>query len=366
MKILQINKLYYPVIGGIETVVQNIAEGFSDQAGDETAVLACQEKGKRNEEIINGVKVYRAASLGKALGMPLSLDFFRLSRLLCSQYDRIIIHYPFPLAALICPFIPKHKLIIYYHADIVRQKVSKFLVMPLVKASLKRAQLILTGGDNLIKHSPLLSQFADKCRALPYGVDIDYNESDQAEAQLIREKYSPQETLILAVGRLVYYKGLSYAVKAMTSVKAKLLIIGTGPEETSLRQLIKDNNLEDKVTIIKPQARLHPFFLATDIFLFPSTAKSEAFGLVQLEAMAAAKAIVNTYLQTGVEEVGQDGFNALSVPPADSHALARALNTLITDPELRNSLGVRGQARYQQYYTLAHFRHRLREILNNN
>jgi glycosyltransferase involved in cell wall biosynthesis len=364
MKILQINKLYYPVIGGIETVVQNIAEGFSDQAGDETAVLACQEKGRRSEEIINGVKVYRAASLGKALGMPLSLDFFRLSCRLCLQYDRIIIHYPFPLAALICPFIPKHKLVIYYHADIVRQKISKILVMPLIKASLKRAGLILTSGNNLIKHSPLLSQFADKCRAVPYGVDIDYSQGDQAEAQLIREKYSQRESLILAVGRLVYYKGLSYAIKAMTEVKAKLLIIGTGPEEKNLRQLIKDNNLEDKITIIKPQAHLHPFFLAADIFLFPSTAKSEAFGLVQLEAMAAGKAIVNTYLQTSVEEVGQDGINGLSVQPADSQALAGALNTLIADPELRNIMGARGQARYQQYYTLAHFRRRLQEILN--
>lgn len=366
MKILQINKLYYPVIGGIETVVQNIAEGFSDQTDNKTAVLACQEKGERSEEIINGVKVYRAASLGKALGMPLSLDFFRLSRRLCPQYDRIIIHYPFPLAALICPFIPKHKLIIYYHADIVRQKISNFLVMPLIKASLKRTKLILTSGNNIIKHSPLLTQFNNKCRAVPFGIDINYKLEDQAEAQLIKKKYSPNNTLILTVGRLVYYKGLNYAIKAMTKVEAKLLVIGTGPEEKSLRRLIKDNNLGNKVTIIKPQTRLQPFFLAADIFLFPSTAKSEAFGLVQLEAMAAGKAIVNTYLQTGVEEIGQNGINGLSVKPADSEALARALNTLIADPELRNNMGARGQARYQQYYTLTHFRQRLRDVLNNN
>ena len=109
MKILQINKLYYPTIGGIETVVKDIAEGLNSNEIN-IDVLACQKKGNRKEEIINGIKVFKAASFGKTLGMPLSFDFFKLFFKLKNNYDLIIIHYPFPLASLITPFINSKKL----------------------------------------------------------------------------------------------------------------------------------------------------------------------------------------------------------------------------------------------------------------
>lgn len=363
MKILQINKLYHPVIGGIETVVKNIAEGLNNHADFKIEVLVCQEKGKRSIDNLNGIKVHRAASWGKKLGMPLSLDFFKLFWRIKNDYDLFILHYPFPLAAFITPFIPKKKLIIYYHSDIVRQKLGAVLLAPFIKYSLKKAKIILSGSHNLIQSSPYLRQVANKCQVLPFGYKIEYNQEDERQAKNLKTKYGKDEVLLLAVGRLVYYKGFEYAIRAMEGIRAKLLIIGAGPEKDKLEQLITKFNLQETISIIAPQPDLKPFFLAADIFLFPSTERSEAFGLVQLEALAAGKPVINTYLRTGVEEVSLNNISGLTVEAKNDKALHQAIDTLVKDRMLREKLGAQGRQRYQESYTLARFTDNFRKIL---
>ena len=365
MKILQINKLYYPVIGGIETIVQNIAEKLNQKSEFTVDVLVCQNKGKRQIETVRGVKVYRAASWGKKLGMPLSLDFFQLFKDIKNNYDQIILHYPFPLAALTSPFIPKKKLIIYYHSDIVRQKLGALIFSPFIKYSLKKAHTILVGSHNLINSSPNLKTHSDKCQVLPFGYQADYTPNDYQKAEEVKRQYGKNKILLLAVGRLVYYKGFAYAIKAMSGVKAQLLIIGDGPEKGRLEKLITDLNLQKNVSIISCQPDLKPFFLAADIFLFPSTERSEAFGLVQLEALAAGKPIINTYLQTGVEEVSLNEVTGLTVKPRNIAALNKAINTLVSAPKLRKKFGQAGQERYHRLYTTEIFIDNLKTILNN-
>ncbi len=363
MRLLQINKLYHPVIGGVETVVQNIAEGLTEK-DIQVDILACQIKGPRIEELINKIKVYRAASFGKKLGMPLSLDFFSLFFKIYKKYDKIIIHYPFPLATLICPFIPKNKLIIYYHSDIVRQKILGKLLSPIIRYSLKRADKILVASHNLTKSSPDLKKFNNKCQVIPFGLKIEISDQDLVDAKKIKQQYS-QKYLLLAIGRLVYYKGFSVAIEAMNKVNnARLLIIGSGPNKNKLENLIKINNLENKVTIIPFQDKLMTFFLAADIFIFPSIARSEAFGLVQLEAMAAGKPIINTYLQTGVEEVSPNNISGLTVGPNNSELLSQAINKLIENDDLRLNLGNQAKKRYQEKYTLEKFIDNLIKIIN--
>jgi rhamnosyl/mannosyltransferase len=363
MKILQINKLYHPTIGGIETIVKIIAEELNKSEAYTVDVLACQRKGKRSEEIINKTKVYRAASWGKLLGMPISLDFFRIFFKIRHNYDLIIIHYPFPLAALVSLFIPSKKLYIYYHSDIIRQRKYLLPFLPFINYSLSNAKKIIVASNNLKNHSPFLKKRATKCQVVPFGLDINYHETDYITAQQIKLQYAPQTNLILAVGRLVYYKGFQYAIQAMTDIDAKLLIIGEGPQKAELDKLIAKYQLQEKVQIIPPQASLKPFFLACDIFLFPSTERSEAFGLVQLEAMAAGKAVINTQLHTGVEEVSVDGISGISVEPKNVQALNQAIKTLIDNPDLNQTYGANARKRYEDLYTLEIFIQKIKKVL---
>ena len=365
MKILQINKLYYPVIGGIETIVKNIAENLSDGHEFMVDVLACQEKGPRLIEDINNVKIYKAASWGKKLGMPLSLDFFKLFFKIRKDYNFFIIHYPFPLASFLSFLIPKNKLIIYYHSDIVRQKIAVLPFSPFIAYSLNKAKIIFVASNNLIKSSKSLNIRKNKCHFLPFGLDIEYSEDDKIEAKYIKNKYSPQSPLLLAVGRLVYYKGFEYSIEVMPSVSAKLLIIGSGPEEEYFKKKINQLGVQNKVEIIPAQKNLKPFFLACDIFLFPSVARSEAFGLVQLEAMAAGKPVINTRLGTGVEEVSINKETGITINPKNTIELQDAINLLIENNDLKIRLGENAKKRYLNNYTLFSFVKNFKEILLN-
>ena len=88
-----------------------------------------------------------------------------------------------------------------------------------------------------------------------------------------------------------------------------------------------------------PDADLPAFYQACDLLVLPSTARTEAFGVVQIEAMAAGRPVVSTNLPTGVPWVNQDGVSWLVAPPGDRAALGDALGRLLDDPLLRQRLG---------------------------
>jgi glycosyltransferase involved in cell wall biosynthesis len=234
--------------------------------------------------------------------------------------------------------------------------------LPFINSSLKRARKIIVSGNNIINSSPLLRKYREKCAVIPFGINYDSKDEDTAESEKITEKYR-KDKLILGIGRLVYYKGFEYTIKSMVDVNANLLIIGTGPEEKKLKKLISELKLENKVFIIKPQKKLATFFLASDLFVFPSTERSEAFGLVQLEALARGIPIVNTRLGTAVEEVSLDGVTGLTVETKNSKALSEAINKILNNENLRLEYSKNAIKRYQEFFTQEKFLKRIKSTL---
>jgi len=96
---------------------------------------------------------------------------------------------------------------------------------------------------------------------------------------------------------------------------------------------------------------LHAFYEACDIFVLPSSEPAEAFGLVQVEAMACGKPVVSTDLKTGVTFVNQHEVTGLTVPVRDSGALADALRRLINSQKLREQLGKNAKKRAFEEFT---------------
>lgn len=362
MKLLQINKLYHPIIGGIESVIKDIAEGLNNRDNLTIDVLVCQKKGKRKIEEINKIKVYKSASFGKALGMPLSFDFFKLFFKIRKKYDKFLIHYPFPLATFLTFFIPKNKLIIFYHSDIVRQKFFRTILSPFIKYSLKKANKIIVSGHNIIKSSKFLKKHNAKCEIIPFGVNFPISENDETEAKKIK-KLNNNKRIILGVGRLVYYKGFEYAIRVMKNIEAKLIVIGSGPEEKKLKNLIASLNLEEKVEILQPQESLNPYFLACSVFIFLSCARSEAFGLVQLQALAYGKPIINTYLNTAVEEISLNNITGFTVQPKNTKEIESALNKILNNKELYDQFSKNAKQRYEELFTADKFLKNIRKSL---
>ena len=121
--------------------------------------------------------------------------------------------------------------------------------------------------------------------------------------------------------------------------------------QAELEQLAAKLGVTERVTFLGQQDGLPALYQACDVFTLPSSERSEAFGIVQLEAMAAGRPVVSCDVGTGVAWVNQDEVTGLVVPPRDPGRLAAALTRLLDDPQLRTTLGLAGQARVRQAFT---------------
>ena len=369
MKVLQVAKFYYPLLGGVEKIVQQIAEGLNGKDDFKINVLCCIEKGKGKgkrkgkKEVINKVKVSKASSFGVFWGMPVSFSFLKLFKKLSKKVDLIDFHHPFPLGDLaIFLFSPKSKLIVHYHSDIVRQKFLKTLVKPFILHTLKRAQKIIVSNPNLIKSSSCLRKFQEKCSVIPFGVDLEkFKKYDREKVENLKMKYGD---FVLFVGRLNYYKGVNYLIEAIENVEVNLVIIGEGKERQKLKKQVEQLNLKHKVFFLSPKPRksLINFYKACKIFVLPSIFKSEAFGIVLIEAMACGKPVVSTELGTGTSWVNVDGKTGFVVQPRDSKALAHAIKKILGNKKLAQELSQNARERVKDKFSLEKMLRETKEV----
>ncbi len=363
-RILLVSKLYHPWVGGVEQNVQDLAEGLRDEF--DIRVLCCNEipgSKSQNPQLINGIAVYKVPSLGIYWSMPIAPRFPFWLKKLAQEADIIHYHLPFPLAT-ISHFLVNSKLriknskfIISWHSAIVRQKVANIFLKPWTKRLLNRANAIAVSSERLKSSSEELAPFYSKCRTIPLGINpapYEQPENFKDSTEEIRAKYN-NAPLILCVGRLVPYKGAEYLIRAMRAVNsgAQLLLIGEGPLRDSLQNLATQLHLQNRIHFLGKLEgkRLIAFYHACDFFVLPSITANEAFGLVQLEAMACGKPVINTNLPTGVPWVSLGGETGLTVEPGNSEALSEAINKLLSDAPLRKKLGAQAKTRVQHYFT---------------
>lgn len=353
MKILHVNKFYPPWIGGIETIVSEIAEMLQG-AGHANTVLVCQSPiDSKQTEIPGETKVIRTKTLGSLFGMPISFDFLFAFKRAAQNADVILLHHPFPLgffAAFL--FARKKRLVVFYHADIVRQKTVAFLLSPLFHTILSRASDILVTSDRLTHSSPFLRRYQKKCTTIPLWINetnLKQTEEVNRASENIKQRFG--QPLILSVGRLVSYKGYEVLIDALQSVSAHALIIGTGPLKQSLLERIHRNKLDDRVMIIDPVADLAPYYYAASLFVLPSITNAEAFGIVQLEAMFCGCPVINTSLPTGVSEVSLHNKTGLTVEPKNVIQLSQAINTLTENNVLRKQFSEQAHTRAVTHFS---------------
>ncbi|PKQ29205.1 MAG: hypothetical protein CVT60_06580 [Actinobacteria bacterium HGW-Actinobacteria-10] len=216
--------------------------------------------------------------------------------------------------------------------------------------------LIIASSPNLVEHSPVLSTRAEKCRVVPFGIDVarfDATPRTLERATALRAFHS--RPVVLFVGRLVYYKGVDVLLKAAEHVDVDVVLIGAGPLEAPLREWVAAHGMAERVKFLPPQpdAELVAWYRAADIFCLPSVARSEAFGLVQIEAQASGTPVISTDLTTGVPFANLDGVTGLTVPVGDVPALQDALARLVADDDLRSRLAAGALERSRRDFTLA-------------
>lgn len=348
IKVLEVNKAYFPHVGGIESLVKQYSEELKQYCTVKT--LVCRDNfGSTVTENVNGVKITRAGSFGTYFSCPVSISFIGLFRKMAKNADIVHINVPFPLADVALLFSGyKGKVAVSWHSDIVKQKKLMLIYKPFMNYLLKRADIIFTATEGHINGSSYLMPFREKCHILPYGITPE-NYLDIECVPFLTEKLTDKSSVkLFFTGRLVYYKGVDILLKAFTRVKnCELFIAGTGGLEKTLKSFAKSQGLAEKVHFLGflPDNELKQAYADCDIFILPSVAKSEAFGIVQLEAMIYGKPVINTNLPSGVPHVSINGKTGITVPPSDCKALADAINKLAQNKNLRETFGKNAQKR---------------------
>ena len=364
MKILQMGK-FYPIRGGVEKVMWDLTRGLS-AAGVDCDMLCARLRGdgadNKDLPIYDGHSIFRFGEHGRVICVPalakkaatmISPAMIRWVRRHAAEYDIIQIHHPDPMAALALRLSGyRGKVVLHWHSDIVSQKFFLALYKPLQSWLIKRTDRILGTTPVYVASSPYLRDVQDKCGYVPIGIDPVH--PDAARVQALRQQYTGK-TLLFSLGRLVPYKGFSCLIDAMSLLPERfhLLLSGKGPLKEALEKQIQERGLQNRVTLqtgFIPDEEVYACFGAADIFVLPSVLKTEAFGIVQIEAMSCGMPLVATRIPgSGVSWVNEEGVSGHNSEPGDASSLAE---TILAVERERSSLSLGARTRFDTLFSI--------------
>jgi glycosyltransferase involved in cell wall biosynthesis len=189
-------------------------------------------------------------------------------------------------------------------------------------------------------------------RVIPTAIDADGHSVESSGADFrARCGSAPHDLLIGVLGRLSPEKGQKVFLEAFPHVvqavpTARAVVVGDGQEMAVLKQLVRTQGLEDRVTFTGYESNTAPIYTAVDLVVIPSL--SEGLPNVLLEAMVHQKPVVATKVG-GIPEVLQHTLSKFLVPPGDTRAMAAAIVEVLRDPNLRRELGEAGARRVRDF-----------------
>lgn len=350
-KILHISKYYSPFQGGTEQIAQDCVSSLSDLY--EQKVICFNHKKGDEREYVDGIEIIRCGCIAKISSQSLSISYGNILRKTLNVFkpDIIVFHYPNPFVAhLLLKYISKKtKFVIYWHLDIVKQRILKNLFIGQNHRLIRRADLLIATSPRYVEGSPYLSSASGKCKIIPNCINVErFRLSDESVkiSSEIREK-NCGKIICFAVGRHTEYKGFSYLIQASQYLDDRFAIFIAGKGELT-KDLVKEAEGDKKIHFLGSidDIELKAYLNAMDIFCFPSITKNEAFGLALAEGMYYGKPAVTFNIPgSGVNYVCLNGGNGIEVPNRDSKAYAAAMTRLADDPELRQRLGKAGKER---------------------
>jgi glycosyltransferase involved in cell wall biosynthesis len=285
-------------------------------------------------------------------GMPFTVR--RLQREHAFQIAHL--HLPDPMSHLAALALPASvRFVLTWHSDIVKQRRLLQFYKPFLERLIARSAAVIAPTPAHFQSMPQLGALVPegKRAVVPFGFDLRPFAAPHPKARELRASFGAKS--VFALGRHVYYKGFEYLVRAMAQVPGAVLVLGgSGPLTDSLKAIAASAGVAERVRFVGRIAEpdLPAYYQACDVFCLPSVEPSEAFGIVQVEAMAAGKPVVCTQLGNGVNWVNPPDVAGLTVPPRDARALAQALRNLLSDDALRAQLGASAAKRAAEQFSL--------------
>jgi glycosyltransferase involved in cell wall biosynthesis len=348
-------KFYPPEWGGTELITYDEANAAA-AAGHAVSVVAFT-RGEARAETQNGVRIERARVRLNIDSQPLSLRWLVRAVAAARHADIVHIHTPNLLAAPALLFVPRRaRIFLQWQTDLVEKGLLGWLARPLERYMVRRAEKILASSPAYAEASPVLRRHPAKTLPIPLGIADPLLAPASGRLPDAVERFLRGRPLALAVGRAVPYKGFEYLIRAAAGLRsdAAVVIVGTGPLEPLYRRLIEEHGVADRILLAGRLSTddLNALFKAASLYVMCSVKRSEAFGLVVLEAMAHSLPTVATDIPgSGVAWVAGEGETGRIVPPRDPAALAAAIDALILDAPARAGFALRARARYERLFT---------------
>jgi glycosyltransferase involved in cell wall biosynthesis len=195
---------------------------------------------------------------------------------------------------------------------------------------MRLADRIITSGEAVRKRMIEVNGYDPrKIVSIPAGID-EQKFSPEIDGDPVRKEFNlrPGDFLLGVVSMLRKWKGHLYLLEAVKALgeripDLKLLIAGSGPQEETIREFIRENGLNGKVIMAGYREDVPQILKSLDLFVFPSYT-NEAAPQVILQAMAMGIPVISTFVG-GIEDVVSNGETGILVPPADARALSEAI-----------------------------------------
>lgn len=354
MKILHLGK-FYPVLGGVEKVIFDITQGLSEM-GVECDMMCATSDGRRSGiiDLNEHARIFLCRTWTKKAGTTIAPSMIAELRRRAKEYDIIHIHHPDPMAAvslMLSGF--RGKVVLHWHSDIISQKLLLQFYLPIQKWLIRRASCIVGTSPVYLAESPYLQKVQGKTRCIPIGIEA--NRSDSAKVERIRNEY-PGRRIVFSLGRLVGYKGYGYLIDAARYLDDSYMILigGGGPLMEGLQNQIDELGLSDRIKLLGrvSDEDLPSYYGACDVYCMSSILKTEAFGIVQIEAMSEGRPLIATKIPaSGVSWVNEDGVSGINVAPRDGKAIADAIKHITQDERTWKRYSDGARRRFAKYFT---------------
>lgn len=353
MKILQLGK-FYPIRGGVEKVMYDLMTGISSRGVDCDMMCVGETGGTSVKSVNTHATLICCRNVVKFAATMISPSLIRQLKAICQDYDIIHVHHPDPMAcvALRCSGY-KGKVVLHWHSDILKQRFLLKIYRPLQDWLISRADAIVGTSPVYLEQSPYLAGMREKSVCIPIGIrPVPYN----AESTARKKAMFPGRKIVFSLGRLIEYKGYETLIKAAGHLDENCVVLigGCGPLKETLEEQIIHSGLQDRVRLLGfiSDEELPDWYHACDLFCLSSKQKTEAFGIVQIEAMSCGKPVVATRINgSGVSWVNKDGVTGMNVEPEDDVAMAEAINRILSDNDLYRKCAANARKRFEDIFT---------------
>lgn len=362
MKVLLLNYEFPPVGGGAGYATANIASSLVNM-GVEAEVLTSRINGEADGERVDGVPVHRVSSWRNSIhdcGLRGAYTYVMTAALKRRQlharqkYD--LEHYFFSMPTGLLTLLPRSNPSVPYIVSLRGSDVPGYdpfnrkieaihsLLRPVTKRIWRRAKKVIALSDALAETAKETAPELD-IGVIPNGIDTVHFSPPERRAE-------NKPTRLVTVARLLERKGIHTILQALSSptlLPVELQIIGTGPYETELREMVDDLGLAGRVRFLGyvPNEELPSYYRKSDIFVLPSA--TESFGLVFAEAMSCGLPIAASDVG-GIPETVRDGIDGLLCPPGDPASLRQNIVQLISSADARLDISKSQRQRILDHY----------------